>query len=194
MKSPLSATAGRLRRFPGCDPRRRHPAGTSFAVRPARWRTRRAGLRSRPIRAPCQLPCSAAPVTNRRIPQRHPAGKEKRRLANWSHFRPAHNKSEGNEDVRLIASSNNLTFRSGPGSCVIDDYTTSNARYREIACLVDGPDLERRDRRRCPHCALGSASRHVGARRVERRAVTGAAPNTAVRDPIIEPRNPHDCH
>jgi hypothetical protein len=60
-------------------------------------------------------------------------------LANWSHFRPAHNKGEGNEGVRLIASSTNLNFRSGPGSCVIDDYTTSKARYREIACLVDGP-------------------------------------------------------
>lgn len=34
-------------------------------------------------------------------------------LANWSHFRPAHNKSEGNQDVRLIASSTNLNFRSG---------------------------------------------------------------------------------
>ena len=56
-----------------------------------------------------------------------------------SHFRPAHNKGEGNEDVRLIASSTNLNFRSGPGSCVIDDYTTSKARYREIACLVEGP-------------------------------------------------------
>jgi hypothetical protein len=63
----------------------------------------------------------------------------KETLANWSHFRPAHNKGEGNEDVRLIASSTNLNFRSGPGSCVIDDYTTSKARYREIACLVDGP-------------------------------------------------------
>jgi hypothetical protein len=63
----------------------------------------------------------------------------KETLENWSHFRPAHNKGEGNEDVRLIASSTNLNFRSGPGSCVIDDYTTSKARYREIACLVHGP-------------------------------------------------------
>jgi hypothetical protein len=61
-------------------------------------------------------------------------------LANWSHFRPAHNNSEGSHDVRLIASATNLTFRSGRGSCVIDDYTTSSrARYREIACLVGGP-------------------------------------------------------
>jgi hypothetical protein len=59
--------------------------------------------------------------------------------ANWSHFRPAHNTNEGNKHVRLIAASTNLNFRSGRGSCVIDDYTTSRARYREIACLVAGP-------------------------------------------------------
>jgi hypothetical protein len=63
----------------------------------------------------------------------------KETLANWSHFRPAHNKGEGNRDVRVIASSTNLKFRSGRGSCVIDDYTTSRARYREIACFVAGP-------------------------------------------------------
>jgi hypothetical protein len=60
-------------------------------------------------------------------------------LANWSHFRPAHNTNEGNRNLRVVASSTNLTFRSGRGSCVIDDYTTSRARYREIACLVAGP-------------------------------------------------------
>jgi hypothetical protein len=32
-----------------------------------------------------------------------------------------------------------LRFRTGQGSCVIDDYTTSRATYREIACLVSGP-------------------------------------------------------
>ena len=63
----------------------------------------------------------------------------KETLANWSHFRPAHNKNEGNRNLRLIAASTNLEFRSGRGSCVIDDYTTSKARYREIACLVAGP-------------------------------------------------------
>ena len=60
-------------------------------------------------------------------------------LANWRHFRPAHNRDEGDRSVRLIASSNDLTFRSGRGSCVIDVYTTSKATYREIACLVSGP-------------------------------------------------------
>ena len=64
----------------------------------------------------------------------------KETLANWTHFRPAHNRGEGNQDVRVIASSTNLKFRSGRASCVIDDYTTtSTARYREIACLVAGP-------------------------------------------------------
>ena len=60
-------------------------------------------------------------------------------LANWSRFRPEHNLGEGDRSVHLIASANQLSFRSGPGSCVIDDYTTSKATYREIACLVSGP-------------------------------------------------------
>ena len=60
-------------------------------------------------------------------------------LANWSRFRPGHNRGEGNRNERIVASSNDLTFRSGPGACVIDTYTTAKANYREIACLVSGP-------------------------------------------------------
>jgi len=60
-------------------------------------------------------------------------------LANWRRFRPGHNRREGDRTVRLLAASNNLTFRSGRGACVIDAYTTSKATYREIACLVSGP-------------------------------------------------------
>jgi hypothetical protein len=60
-------------------------------------------------------------------------------LGNWSRFRPAHNRREGDRSVRLIASSDQLAFRSGRGACVIDDYTTSKSTYREIACLVSGP-------------------------------------------------------
>jgi hypothetical protein len=60
-------------------------------------------------------------------------------LANWSRFRPEHNRREGDRGVRLIASATDLSFRSGRGSCVIDHYTTSKATYREIACLVSGP-------------------------------------------------------
>jgi hypothetical protein len=59
-------------------------------------------------------------------------------LANWSRFRPAHNREEGDRDVRLVASARDLKFRGGRGSCVIDTYTTSKASYREIACLVAG--------------------------------------------------------
>jgi hypothetical protein len=60
-------------------------------------------------------------------------------LANWSRFRPAHNRREGDSSVRLIASARDLSFRAGRGSCVIDTYATSKATYREIACLVSGP-------------------------------------------------------
>jgi hypothetical protein len=60
-------------------------------------------------------------------------------LANWSRFRPEHNLDEGDRGVHVIAFANHLSFRSGRGSCVIDDYTTSKATYREIACLVSGP-------------------------------------------------------
>jgi hypothetical protein len=47
-------------------------------------------------------------------------------------------REEGSTDVRGIASAHGLAFRSGRGSCVIDSYRTSRARYREIACLVAG--------------------------------------------------------
>lgn len=59
-------------------------------------------------------------------------------LANWASFRPEHNRDEGDRSVHLIASSTGLRFRGGHGSCVIDDYTTTKATYREIACLVSG--------------------------------------------------------
>jgi hypothetical protein len=59
-------------------------------------------------------------------------------LANWPSFRIEHQGDEGSTDVRLITSAHGLTFRSGRGSCVIDSYRTSRARYREIACLVAG--------------------------------------------------------
>jgi hypothetical protein len=62
----------------------------------------------------------------------------KETLANWSRFRPAHNREEGDSNVRVIASATDLKFRGGRGSCVIDTYTTSKANYHEIACLVAG--------------------------------------------------------
>ena len=57
-------------------------------------------------------------------------------LSNWSRFRTQHNRGEGDVSVRLVASSKDVPFASGRGSCVIDDYMTSIAGYREIACLV----------------------------------------------------------
>ena len=60
-------------------------------------------------------------------------------LADWSRFRPRHNRGEGDRRVRLLAATANGHFRSGRGACVIDTYTTSKASYREIACLVSGP-------------------------------------------------------
>jgi hypothetical protein len=59
-------------------------------------------------------------------------------LANWPSFRIEHQGDEGSTDVRRIASAHGLTFRTGHGTCVIDSYRTSRARYREIACLVAG--------------------------------------------------------
>ena len=60
-------------------------------------------------------------------------------LADWSRFRPGHNRDEGDRRVRLLATSANGRFRSGRGACVIDAYSTTKASYREIACLVSGP-------------------------------------------------------
>jgi hypothetical protein len=60
-------------------------------------------------------------------------------LANWATFRPNHNAEEGSRGIRRIAAAHNLHFRSGPGSCVIDQYRTAARSYREIACLVSGP-------------------------------------------------------
>jgi len=59
-------------------------------------------------------------------------------LANWPSFRIEHLGDEGSTAVRRIASAHGLTFRTGHGTCVIDSYRTSRARYREIACLVAG--------------------------------------------------------
>jgi len=61
-------------------------------------------------------------------------------VANWARFRPAHNREEGDHDVVATASAAGLRFRGGQGSCVKDDYSTSsNAHYREIACIVRAP-------------------------------------------------------
>lgn len=61
-------------------------------------------------------------------------------LSDWSSFRPEHDRDEGDRNVKLLAAVGGLRFRSGPGSCVKDSYTTeTGARYMELACLVVGP-------------------------------------------------------
>ena len=60
------------------------------------------------------------------------------RLDNWRQFRLQHNRDEGQRDVRLLAATEDASFRSGRGACVIDSYRTSKTSYREIACLVSG--------------------------------------------------------
>jgi hypothetical protein len=59
-------------------------------------------------------------------------------LANWSRFRPAHNREEGDRDLVTEAATTHVRFRAGIGSCVVDRYATVSARYREIACIVHG--------------------------------------------------------
>jgi hypothetical protein len=58
---------------------------------------------------------------------------------NWTRFRLAHNRDEGEREVRLLAAATHLRFRSGTGSCVLDSYRTQGGnRYREVACIVSG--------------------------------------------------------
>jgi hypothetical protein len=59
-------------------------------------------------------------------------------LANWTRFRPAHNREEGDRSVVTDAGAAGLRFRAATGSCVMDHYATVSAGYREIACLVRG--------------------------------------------------------
>lgn len=62
-------------------------------------------------------------------------------LGNWGEFRVEHNRDEGDREVELLAAAGSLEFRTGRGSCVIDSYlTTGGRRYREIACIVAGPE------------------------------------------------------
>jgi hypothetical protein len=59
-------------------------------------------------------------------------------LANWTRFRPDHNRDEGDRAVVTDAAATHVRFAAGTGACVMDHYATSSARYREIACLVRG--------------------------------------------------------
>jgi hypothetical protein len=60
------------------------------------------------------------------------------RAGNWVSFRPAHEREEGDRDVRVIAASSKR-FPAGAGTCLRDSYTTiTHARYVELACLIEG--------------------------------------------------------
>jgi hypothetical protein len=57
-------------------------------------------------------------------------------LANWGRFRVEHNAEEGQRHVTTLSA-----YRSGQRACVKDSYTTrTDARYVELACLVEGAD------------------------------------------------------
>ncbi len=60
-------------------------------------------------------------------------------LADWSRFRTAHNKEEGDRDVTSLAAATGSRVRGGSASCVKDQYTTTTGRrYIEVACLLVG--------------------------------------------------------
>ena len=63
-------------------------------------------------------------------------------LQNWATFRTAHNEAEGDSDEQVLAAADDLRFRDGHGSCLIDRYRTTRTRYQEIACLVQSPARE----------------------------------------------------
>jgi len=59
--------------------------------------------------------------------------------ATWGSFRVTHNAAEGEREVKREALATGLRFRDGRGACVRDSYTTvSQARFIELACLVEG--------------------------------------------------------
>jgi hypothetical protein len=62
------------------------------------------------------------------------------RLEGWAQFRISHIREEGGTRVRKLAAAEGLQFRSGTGSCVIDEYLSrvGSHPYREIACIVSG--------------------------------------------------------
>lgn len=61
-------------------------------------------------------------------------------LRNWAGFRLRLLQSDTASRASLDAAAENLPFRGGTGSCVIDHYVTRmrSNRYTELACLVQG--------------------------------------------------------
>jgi hypothetical protein len=140
----------------GRDPQP-HATGRSAAfawlhpgVVPAGWTTRHLpGSPARLSAPPAWRPARSDPGT-RTMVSRGPSGRivgylnatprqGDERAATWPAFRLAHNREEGDRDVRRLAAAADLHFRSGTGSCVIDSYlTTTGNHFREIACIVSG--------------------------------------------------------
>lgn len=61
-------------------------------------------------------------------------------LRGWAAFRLALLTADDAASARELAAAQNVTFRGGTGSCVIDTYLTRIGahHYQEIACLVQG--------------------------------------------------------
>jgi hypothetical protein len=128
---------------------------TAFAwlhptVVPAGWTTLRLPGSAARVSAPASWEVARSDAGTKTLVSRGPSGRivgylnatprqGDENAANWASFRVAHNRHEGDLDVRRMASARGLHFRSATGSCVIDSYLTSSGnRYREIACLVGG--------------------------------------------------------
>ena len=62
------------------------------------------------------------------------------RLAHWAAFRLCRLRSDDAASAHEDAAAEDVRFRGGTGSCVIDDYITriGGNHYQEIACLVQG--------------------------------------------------------
>jgi hypothetical protein len=62
------------------------------------------------------------------------------RLAGWAESRLGHLRGDDASSVHEESEAEGLAFRSGHGSCVIDDYVTKVGHhpFHEIACLVEG--------------------------------------------------------
>ena len=59
------------------------------------------------------------------------------RLGSWIVFRLHHNREEGDRQVRLLGARSRVRLGAGSvATCVQDAYSTSTARYIEIACLA----------------------------------------------------------
>jgi hypothetical protein len=58
------------------------------------------------------------------------------RLAGWARFRVRHNAGEGDRHERVISVHNDVRLGAGRAACVVDTYSTSRSRYRELACIL----------------------------------------------------------